>query len=85
MKAPPLIATASFRQNLIGQLIWLEVCPHWACAEVYAARIHPLIVQQKRDDPSSATLQDLIERLNETEPHKWWVTIKNWLEANPDG
>jgi hypothetical protein len=51
MKASPQPVTASFRQNLRGQLKWLARCPAMAVPMVYADRIHPLIANS--DDPEA--------------------------------
>jgi hypothetical protein len=75
--------TATFQQSLAGQLVWLETAPHWAAAAVYAERIHPLIVEQKRIDPYSTMVQELIEALNDCEPSTCHIAIAKWLAENP--
>jgi hypothetical protein len=75
--------TATFRQNLRGQLVWLECCPNWACATVYAERIHHLIVAAHRagDTPH---LQMLIDGLNGDNAGNCGLVIAQWLERTEE-
>ena len=83
MKAIPQTTTATFRQLLAGQLVWLECCPQWACAEVYAQRIHPLIVAEYREN-REGIIADLVRELNAGEAGSCGWLIANWLDKTAE-
>lgn len=81
---------ATFRQQLEGCLVDLRCAPHWAIPAIYAAKIHPIILEASRGivgvdaTPSQSAIIDLIDRLNHDNAGNCGVVIQRWLQERPN-
>ncbi len=80
----PINRRETFRQAIKGQLVWLEYCPSWACAEVYSQRIHPIVIAAWRNGGSDKVdAEDLLDYLEEVSAMDAVGVILKWLDSEP--